>query len=114
MIRASEQLPDTVLPSQLQPRHSVNEPERRLLAAVVEDAFAILKFGPHQRYREDGQRSKYREVVSWFESECRDVMSFRWCCEQLGLSTSAVRLQVAAIMAHGVPARRKPRARENW
>jgi hypothetical protein len=69
-------------------------PERRLLAAVLQDAVQILQRGPE--YHEDREAADtYRDVVAWIMAE-RNAWPFCFValCEALGFDPDKVKAQL--------------------
>jgi len=74
---------DPVLPAQFFLRHP-DTPERRLLAAVLEDA--VRTYQQLSTARDFRGRRLFREVEEWFASErADDPFAFVRICEVLGL-----------------------------
>ena len=93
---------DPVLSSQasLPPPDS---PERRLLAAVLEDA--VRTFQKLSRARDFRGRRLFREVEEWFASEYGDSpFAFVRICEVLGLDGAWLRAGLARWRAVHMPA----------
>jgi len=81
--------PDVILPAQYQPR-GIEQPERRLLIAVLEDALDIIR----KPVPADCARShaRHAEIWAWFQSRERGrVFAFDMICEVLGFDADAVR-----------------------
>src|SRR5262245_48793054 len=81
---------DTLLPSQLGPRTKSATAERRLMAAVLEDAYhTYIKYG---RYTAGRGADVFLETARWFESADRAwPYSFECICDALDLSPDRVR-----------------------
>lgn len=86
--------PDTLIPDQFYAtlkRSQINDPERRLMAAILEDAVSCLSKGGsedacrHQRSAE--------EAESWINTEGEEewIFSFTNVCETLGLDPDYMR-----------------------
>lgn len=88
---------DVVLPAQffsalVDPR---GEPERRLMAAVLEEAISAVLNGANASGEE--RRAVAREAEHWFESDSR-AWPFAFCtlCDVLGLDAERVRQVIAS------------------
>lgn len=60
-------------------------PEKTLWAGVLQIALSDF-FSVHDRYS-----AEKRDAISWFESSSREIGSFYFCCDILGLSATAIR-----------------------
>jgi len=67
------------------------DPERRLLAAILEDVVARLSIDP--RYATSRQRRDFRDAKHWLNAPDDNewVFSFRNICEALGIDSSYLR-----------------------
>ncbi len=84
-----------------------SEPERRLMAAVLEEAIAALLAGATQANSE--RRAAAREAERWFASDARlGPFAFVTICDVLGLDPDGVR-RVIAIWRERRRAFRRPR-----
>ncbi|MFN8642864.1 MAG: hypothetical protein U0802_14885 [Candidatus Binatia bacterium] len=87
---------DVILPTQFfgalaDPR---GEPERRLMAAVLEEAISAVLGGTGAR--DDERRAAAGEAERWFASDSRAwPFAFRTLCDVLGLDAGQVRLVLA-------------------
>jgi len=62
-----------------------------VLMRAIADAECGSNWNDYSYY----SHSKYREnAITWFRSESRDVCSFLWVCDLLGLSAGRVRKMV--------------------
>ena len=61
------------------------KPEKELVAAVLKDAISIL------HVRTTVHPFQIEETKRWFISKVSIPFSFEWCCDHLGLSSSATR-----------------------
>jgi hypothetical protein len=78
------------LPEQLLFAPKESTPERRLLAAVLEDVVHIIRRGPE--YHEG---RPYRDAVAWITAEPDDwPFCFVALCEELGLNADKVKAQL--------------------
>ena len=85
-----DSIPIPPLPSQFLSAPKDSTPERRLLAAVLEDAVHIIRHGPE--YHEG---RPYRDAVAWIMAERNDwPFCFVALCEELGLNADKVRAQL--------------------
>lgn len=84
---------ETLLPAQLGPRTKYASAERRLMAAVLEDAYhTYLKYG---RYVAGRGAETFLETARWFESADRSwPFSFECICDALDLSPDRVRRSI--------------------
>jgi len=86
--------PDTLAPEQFYAtlrRNQFVDPERRLMAAILEDAVSCLSRDPRQC--PGRQRKYFHEAHSWINSnEEKDwIFSFTSVCESLGLNPTYLR-----------------------
>jgi len=87
-------IPVPLLPSQFLYASQESTPERRLLAAVLQDAVQIIRRGPE--YHEDRERADtYRDAVAWIVAE-RDAWPFCFValCEALGFDADKVKARL--------------------
>jgi hypothetical protein len=72
-------------------KNRFTDPERRLMAAILEDAVWCLAKDSRGRGRR--HRKSFEEAKSWIETEAEDdwVFSFANVCESLGLDPSYLR-----------------------
>ncbi|MBM4268865.1 MAG: hypothetical protein FJ144_19995 [Deltaproteobacteria bacterium] len=71
-----------------------SQPERRLMAAVLEDA--IFTYERYAGDDEESEREIFREVERWLHSsDSHWLFSFERICETLGLEPTAVRRTIA-------------------
>lgn len=90
-------IPIPPLPSQMLCAWEGATPERRLLAAVLQDVVQIIRRGPE--YHEDRERADtYRDAMAWVAAD-RDtwLFSFVALCEALGFDANSVRAQLLGI-----------------
>jgi hypothetical protein len=81
-----------ILPSGPWPGRAA-EPERRLLAAVLEDAIACYK-RPVRRHNRESRRA-FHEAREWLNSHDRDTLfAFENVCDALGLDADSVRSRI--------------------
>ena len=93
---------DPVLPSQVS-LPLPDTPERRLLAAVLEDA--VRTYQRLSSARDFRGRRLFREVEEWFASEHTDgPFAFVRICEVLGLDGAWIRAGLARWRAGHMPA----------
>jgi hypothetical protein len=88
--------PDPLLPSQyfetLQSK-ALLEPERRLMAAVLEDA--ILCYRRYMTVHGGKRKNIFRETEDWIFDDSSDwLLSFDSVCEVLGLDPESVRQEL--------------------
>jgi hypothetical protein len=85
--------PDTLLPSQyfaVVKRKGAHEPERRLVAAVLEDA--VECFQKHVRARDQKARQLFLDAEEWIYSEDRSwPFSFENVCDLLQINPGYLR-----------------------
>ena len=85
--------PDTLLPSQyfaVVKRKGAHEPERRLVAAVLEDA--VECFQKHVRARDQKARQLFLDAEEWIYSEDRSwPFSFENVCDLLQINPAYLR-----------------------
>jgi hypothetical protein len=83
--------PEWMTPSQWRDEHHRHDPyqsERRLILAA---------FRSHLEDYRNPKRPKYRlEVTEWLVDDSEAVLSFKWYCDVLRLSPSAVRARILA------------------
>ena len=85
---------DTLVPerfySTLRKNH-YGDPERRLIAAVLEDVVACLSIDP--RYSTRRQRRDFHDAKNWLNApdDSERVFSFSNICEALGIDTGYLR-----------------------
>jgi len=86
--------PDVMLPSQLQDRiTSEFSPERRMWFEVLADAIFLIQTGcANSRTKLDNEKKRARHWALENEDAC--IGSFRWVCDQLGLESDLLRLQL--------------------
>lgn len=86
---------DTIFPSGFFARlHEAPTPEKRLLAAILEDAVEVYRDHVGRRYRHD--RELLHEVETWFASDgAAYPFSFRRVCSELGVDADWVRQVLA-------------------
>jgi hypothetical protein len=97
--------PEVILPTQFFTPRSAEQPERRLMLAVLEDA--VLTLCKHVGDRRAGARRLVREVEQWMEACNRDwLFSFENVCANLNFSPSAVRRRLRRMLDEGVEAAR--------
>jgi len=83
-------VPNPPLPSQFLYAPKESTPERRLMAAVLADAVAIIQHGPE--YHEG---RPYRDALAWVMAERNDwPFCFVALCEALELNADKVRAQL--------------------
>ena len=96
-------------PADSAPAEPEQTPERRLMAAVLEQALSIVR-GEQSGFAAVLHPRVKAEAVGWFAS--RDVswpMSFESVCAVLGIDADAVRGKVAEWVVSGAPKRRDHR-----
>lgn len=86
--------PDTLAPEQFYAtlrRSYFVDPERRLMAAILEDAVSCLSKDLYRSPR--GQRKQFAEAHSWINAEEAEdwIFSFASVCEALGFNPSYLR-----------------------
>lgn len=94
---------DCILPSQFLPRRAATElsPERRLLLAVLEEAW--MTYQRHSRIRSANSQI-LREVEAWLASEDMDYQfSFLGICAELGLDPQCLRKGLRTWRDSGAP-----------
>jgi hypothetical protein len=94
--------PAAVLPGQFQGRAGALEqqPERRLMIAVLEDAMRIYE-GHARSCDKKGQR-RFQEAARWFASNAVEwPFSFLGICSTLGLEPQGLRARMAAWLVEG-------------
>lgn len=91
--------PDTVLPSQYYAalrRKSIQEPERRLVIAILEDA--VDCYVKHMFSHDRRSQQLCFDAEEWFRDEDREwPFSFENICEFLGLDSAYMRNGLAAL-----------------
>jgi hypothetical protein len=93
---------DTLLPSQywLGGCAQIAQPEKRLMAAVLEEAISVLLRPP---YSAEAIKAE-RETKIWFDSdECINPFSFVTICDVLGLEPDSVREAIGELRAGNQP-----------
>ena len=96
--RSETNLSDNLLPSQFWGAHGTSsiQPEKRLLAAVLEEAISILLSG--SRVRSSEQLQEARDAAAWFASDDRSgAFSFASICDVFALDTTSVREAVGRM-----------------
>ena len=96
-------------PADQAPAEPWQTPERKLLAAVLEQALSIVR-GEQSGFAAVLHPRVKAEAVGWFAS--RDVswpMSFENVCDTLGLDAGAIRSKVSEWVIAGAPKRRDHR-----
>jgi hypothetical protein len=89
-----DSVPIPLLASQFLYAPKESTPERRLLAAVLQDAVQIIRRGPE--YHEDREMADtYRDAVAWVMAE-RNAWPFCFValCEALGFDADKVKAQL--------------------
>ena len=88
-------IPLPPVPSQFLRSPQQATPERRLLAAVLEDAVRIIRCGPAYRRRTWERANAYREAIAWVSAD-RDAWPFCFIavCEALGFDADSVRTRL--------------------
>ena len=78
-------------------------PERRLLAAVLQDAVQIIQRGP-EYHKNRKLADAYRDALAWVAAD-GDTWPFCFValCEALGLDADSVRTQLLDIKHHSPP-----------
>jgi hypothetical protein len=91
---------DTILPSRFFDRlRKARTPEKRLLAAILEDAIEVYRDHAEMRRRHD--RELLHEVETWFASDDAGYpFSFRRICVELGVDAAWVRQVLARWRAY--------------
>ena len=90
-------IPIPPLASQWLYASQASTPERRLLAAVLEDVVQIIRRGPE--YYEDRELADtYRDAMAWVAAD-RDTWPFSFVrlCEALGFDADSVRTRLLGI-----------------
>lgn len=100
--------PDLLLASQyadrVRPAAEALSPERRLMAAVLEDAVHVYRV--HAAAASARQRCLFEEAEAWIESEDRSwIFSFESICDHLGIDPDYLR---RGLRAHKARVRRPP------
>lgn len=96
--RSEPYLTDSLLPSQFWSAHGTAsaQPEKRLLAAVLEEAISILLSGSRMRSAEQVQEAN--DAAAWFASDDRSgAFSFASICDVFGLDANSVREALARM-----------------
>ena len=88
--------PDIILPSQhrdtLQ-RRTPQDPEKRLMLAVLEDAVACFRNGLHAR--DHRRKELFKDSEAWITEENGDwLFSFEHVCDILGLDARLIRFEL--------------------
>lgn len=81
--------PDILLPVQMGRRTKYHMGEKRLLAAVLEDALHI--YMTHLFATSTKKRNRFCEVERWFNSNSGWLYSFEGICAHLGHDASYIR-----------------------
>jgi len=90
-------IPSPPLPSQLLYAPKESTPERRLLAAVLQDAVHIIQRGLAYHERRE-LTDTYRDAMAWVAAERTTwPCSFVALCESLGLDAESVRTRLLGI-----------------
>ncbi len=89
---------DTILPKQFFTPPLLRSPEKRLIAAVLEDALQV-----YNQHRKDGDNlvgrfyTLWRNAYVWLTDLEEDrIFSLGWCCEALGIDVAALAKKVVA------------------
>lgn len=84
---------DALLPSQYLGRRSDRVPERRLMAAIVHDAFECIE--KHRFATDRHRRRLFEEARAWFLARETDwPYSFECICDTLEIDSAAVRARL--------------------
>jgi len=96
-------IPTPPLPSQFLYAPKESTPERRLLAAVLEDAARILWRG-RGYYKDRKTADTYRDAVAWIKAK-RDPWPFCFValCEALGFDADSMRARLLSIGRRNPP-----------
>lgn len=96
-------IPTPPLPSQFLYAPKESTPERRLLAAVLEDAARILWRGPGY-YKNRETVATYRDAVAWIKAK-RDPWPFCFValCETLGFDPDGMRTRLLSPGRRATP-----------
>lgn len=85
--------PDIILPSQYRDslrRRTPQDPEKRLMLAVLEDAVACFRNGLHAR--DHRRRELFKDSEAWIAEENGDwLFSFEHICDLLGVDARSIR-----------------------
>ena len=85
--------PDIILPSQhrdILQRRTQQDPEKKLMLAVLEDAVACFRNGLHAR--DHRRRELFKDSEAWIREENGDwLFSFEHICDILGLDARSIR-----------------------
>ena len=85
--------PDIILPSQYRDtlqRRTPQDPEKKLMLAVLEDAVACFRNGLHAR--DHRRRELFKDSEAWIREENGDwLFSFEHICDILGLDARSIR-----------------------
>ena len=112
LFEADTLVPDRYYSALRQGHHG--DPERRLMAAVLEDVVACLSIDP--RYSTSRQRRDFRDAKHWINAldDSEWVFSFRNVCEALGIDSSYLRGGLNRwVAACGARTSEAPRTRPN-
>jgi hypothetical protein len=83
-------------------------PVKRLMIAVLQDAFRCFQVGAHAKSGSKVQ--SFYEVQEWLFGESREgPFSFQSVCDVLGIAPEYLRKGLAALLRPGVAGSRKPR-----
>jgi hypothetical protein len=90
--------PEVILPAQYYSAASStrNQPERRLMLAVLEDA--VLTLLRHRGDKRSSARRQVREVERWIDAPATNwIFSFQNVCAVLGFNAAAVRQRLQSL-----------------
>ncbi len=102
-VRIPDSIPDIMTAAQFAAmnRAADLQPERRLLAAMLLDAIAVVRGHRGAGLRRDGQKTAIAEAREWLASDGSDsLFSFRGACAELDLDPVTLRKQIVA-KGHG-------------
>jgi hypothetical protein len=98
----SQLQPDTLLPSQVRPRHNtLQRSEWLLLWALLADALHVLaSFHPGRPGRSSKEKRQWEADLAWVREESTKPFSFAYVCDHLGLDREAVRSHVERLITN--------------
>jgi len=99
---ANSDFSDIILPTQLwaPATSTATQPEKRLMAAVLEEAISVLVRQPRSDSGETAAAA--RDASDWLASDARELpFSFASICDVLGLDADSVRAAVDQLRRSG-------------
>jgi hypothetical protein len=104
-------VPDILTPGQyydLKRRDNSDDPLKRLMMAVLQDAIRCFQVGTHAK--SGSKLLDFYEAREWlFGKTCEGPFSFQSVCEVLEIAPQYLRIGLAALQSHEVAGFRKPR-----